>query len=77
MARIRAIVSSVRDGQVSEKYPAPSKWISLEGISVLPGRNCREIPEAGMEIEAVVSVRWPSEAGKKPMHFLESWVPAV
>jgi hypothetical protein len=75
------LVSNVRQGRQKDaealaKY-GPSIWVDIEGLSCLRGRNCKESPTPGTEIEGVVTVRWGRGQGAKPVHFLESWQPAI
>lgn len=74
--RVRAVVTSVgelppREGQAPEKTLVS---VSLEGFSVLLDRTL-PVPTKGVEIDAVVSVRWRD--GKRPIHWLSHWSEAI
>jgi Ni,Fe-hydrogenase III small subunit len=74
--RVRAVVDQVRALDVRIPGEPPLTAVSLEGFSVLvPGGAA--VPEVGTEVEAVVSVRWGHEKGKRPSHWLRSFQPAV
>ena len=80
--KIRAVVDRVQsldarpsaDGQPGKPPPV---FVSLEGFSVMLGDKCPSAPDAGTEIEGIVTVRWSKERGKRPLHFLTSWQPSM
>ncbi len=80
--KVRAVVDRVQSLEARPTPPGqavqpPPVFISLEGFSVMAGAKLSSLPEAGSEIEGIVTVRWSKEKGKKPLHFLTSWQPSL
>lgn len=69
--RLIGVVSRVQPLDAREGKVVTS--VSIEGVNVLVSDGV-PVPEAGIEINAVCSVSWPREKGKRPTLWLKSFV---
>ncbi len=81
VVKVRAVVDRVqsldaRPAEAGKPSRTPPTFVSLEGFSCMLSEGVLA-PAAGSEIEGIVTVRWPKEKGKRPLHFLTSWQPSL